>query len=151
MSLVRFRPEAPYSADLAHLVERHLAKVEVAGSSPVIRSKRKHHSFEWCFLLDVLRACFGAPKLSPQARRVVSCAQKSRAQPHRFHKPRGFPVVIRAQLSELYEVMLVTVDTLATRVSQSRSVVRRTIPTTRMSGVFLYGARISGFSSRAMR
>ena len=29
----------PY-ADLAHLVERHLAKVEVAGSSPVIRSKK---------------------------------------------------------------------------------------------------------------
>ena len=28
-------------ADLAHLVERHLAKVEVAGSSPVIRSKIK--------------------------------------------------------------------------------------------------------------
>ncbi len=28
-------------ADLAHLVERHLAKVEVAGSSPVIRSKEK--------------------------------------------------------------------------------------------------------------
>ena len=27
------------NADLAHLVERHLAKVEVAGSSPVIRSK----------------------------------------------------------------------------------------------------------------
>ena len=25
-------------ADLAHLVERHLAKVEVAGSSPVTRS-----------------------------------------------------------------------------------------------------------------
>ena len=37
MSLVRFRPEAPF-ADLAHLVERDLAKVEVAGSSPVIRS-----------------------------------------------------------------------------------------------------------------
>ncbi len=33
------------SADLAHLVERDLAKVEVAGSSPVIRSniKQKHH------------------------------------------------------------------------------------------------------------
>ena len=30
-------------ADLAHLVERHLAKVEVAGSSPVIRSKMKDH------------------------------------------------------------------------------------------------------------
>ena len=28
-----------YNADLAHLVERDLAKVEVAGSSPVIRSK----------------------------------------------------------------------------------------------------------------
>ena len=28
-------------ADLAHLVERHLAKVEVAGSSPVIRSNGK--------------------------------------------------------------------------------------------------------------
>ena len=38
MSLVRFRSEAPF-ADLAHLVERDLAKVEVAGSSPVIRSK----------------------------------------------------------------------------------------------------------------
>ena len=42
MSLVRFRPEAPHSADLAHLVERHLAKVEVAGSSPVIRSIHGH-------------------------------------------------------------------------------------------------------------
>ena len=30
---------AIFSADLAHLVERDLAKVEVAGSSPVIRSK----------------------------------------------------------------------------------------------------------------
>ena len=28
-------------ADLAHLVERHLAKVEVAGSSPVIRSRER--------------------------------------------------------------------------------------------------------------
>ena len=27
-------------ADLAHLVERNLAKVEVAGSIPVIRSKK---------------------------------------------------------------------------------------------------------------
>ena len=47
MSLVRFRPEAPIQssdsagllyAGVAHLVERHLAKVEVAGSSPVARS-----------------------------------------------------------------------------------------------------------------
>ena len=37
MSLVRFRSEAPYAA-VAHLVERHLAKVEVASSSLVGRS-----------------------------------------------------------------------------------------------------------------
>ena len=49
MSLVRFRPEAPY-ADLAHLVERDLAKVEVAGSSPVIRSIIKKERCE--FLLE---------------------------------------------------------------------------------------------------
>ncbi len=36
-------------ADLAHLVERHLAKVEVAGSSPVIRSKQKPPSSEGSF------------------------------------------------------------------------------------------------------
>ena len=38
MSLVRFRLWAPF-AGLAHLVERHLAKVEVASSSLVARSK----------------------------------------------------------------------------------------------------------------
>ena len=43
MSLVRFRPEAPF-ADLAHLVERHLAKVEVASSSLVIRSIFLQHN-----------------------------------------------------------------------------------------------------------
>ena len=37
MSLVRFRLWAPF-AGLAHLVERHLAKVEVASSSLVGRS-----------------------------------------------------------------------------------------------------------------
>ena len=31
------------NADLAHLVERDLAKVEVAGSSPVIRSTESAH------------------------------------------------------------------------------------------------------------
>ena len=57
MSLVRFRPEAPHEsacceskkfdsdgrhhdAGVAHPVERHLAKVEVASSSLVTRSKR---------------------------------------------------------------------------------------------------------------
>ena len=38
MSLVRFRPEAPFDAGVAHPVERHLAKVEVASSSLVTRS-----------------------------------------------------------------------------------------------------------------
>ena len=33
-------PTGGTNADLAHLVERDLAKVEVAGSSPVIRLKR---------------------------------------------------------------------------------------------------------------
>ena len=37
-------------ADLAHLVERNLAKVEVAGSSPVIRSKQNPLSQEGGFL-----------------------------------------------------------------------------------------------------
>ena len=38
------------SADLAHLVERHLAKVEVAGSSPVIRSiKSKSFGLDFFF------------------------------------------------------------------------------------------------------
>ena len=41
VSLVRFRPEAPKYADLAHLVERRLAKAKVAGSSPVIRSRKR--------------------------------------------------------------------------------------------------------------
>ena len=41
-------------ADLAHLVERNLAKVEVAGSIPVIRSKRKSTSCEVLFLFDLL-------------------------------------------------------------------------------------------------
>ena len=41
------------SADLAHLVERHLAKVEVAGSSPVIRSRplvRVVYFFVWIYV-----------------------------------------------------------------------------------------------------
>ena len=41
MSLVRLRLWAPF-AGLAHLVERHLAKVEVASSSLVARSRDAH-------------------------------------------------------------------------------------------------------------
>ena len=44
MSVVQFRPEAP--AGLAHLVERHLAKVEVASSNLVTRSKIEYVPFE---------------------------------------------------------------------------------------------------------
>ena len=42
MSLVQLRPEAPF-AGVAHLVERDLAKVEVASSSLVARSKKERH------------------------------------------------------------------------------------------------------------
>ena len=42
-------PTGGTNADLAHLVERDLAKVEVAGSSPVIRSKRKSKSSDLLF------------------------------------------------------------------------------------------------------
>ncbi len=38
-------------AGVAHLVERDLAKVEVASSSLVARSKKKHHPDGWCFFL----------------------------------------------------------------------------------------------------
>ncbi len=48
----RFRPEAPKYAAVAHLVERHLAKVEVASSSLVSRSKRKHLSQTGVFFLE---------------------------------------------------------------------------------------------------
>ena len=39
-------------ADVAHLVERHLAKVEVAGSSPVIRSIEKRE-YQRCSLFSI--------------------------------------------------------------------------------------------------
>ena len=41
-------------AGVAHLVERDLAKVEVASSSLVARS-RKHHLRRWCFFLFAIR------------------------------------------------------------------------------------------------
>ncbi len=43
-------------AGVAHLVERDLAKVEVASSSLVARSKKKHHPSGWCFLFGMSRA-----------------------------------------------------------------------------------------------
>ena len=44
------------SAGVAHLVERDLAKVEVASSSLVARSKKKHHPTGWCFFAFTDRA-----------------------------------------------------------------------------------------------
>ena len=41
------------SAAVAHLVERHLAKVEVAGSSPVIRSIKSVQLMYWFFILQI--------------------------------------------------------------------------------------------------
>ena len=55
--MVRFRPEAPIKyADVAHLVECHLAKVEVAGSSPVIRSKGEERVPKVLSLLSIQKA-----------------------------------------------------------------------------------------------
>ena len=57
VSLVRFRPEAPRNAGLAHLVERHLAKVEVASSSLVIRSISRQGNI--LIVKKVRNFCFG--------------------------------------------------------------------------------------------
>ena len=59
------------SADLAHLVERHLAKVEVAGSSPVIRSKIKRPALAvGLFALEPnLRDCSAQAELSPRSKK----------------------------------------------------------------------------------
>ena len=42
------------NADLAHLVERNLAKVEVAGSIPVIRSKKHGYVITYPLLLGAM-------------------------------------------------------------------------------------------------
>ena len=56
MSLVRFRPKAPF-AGLAHLVERHLAKVEVASSSLVTRSKDRPNGLVFFHIIDFVEIC----------------------------------------------------------------------------------------------
>ena len=47
-------------ASVAHLVERHLAKVEVAGSSPVIRSIKSVQLVYWFFYFTDFFANQGA-------------------------------------------------------------------------------------------
>ena len=52
-------------ADVAHLVERHLAKVEVAGSSPVIRSIEKREYQRYSLLIfKQERTMYFAPSFS---------------------------------------------------------------------------------------
>ena len=64
-------PSMPYNnhccAGVAHLVERDLAKVEVASSSLVARSKKKHHPSGWCFFRSS----------RPEARKGTSAARKT--------------------------------------------------------------------------
>ena len=57
-------------ADLAHLVERHLAKVEVAGSSPVIRSIRKSTQSGAFFISNGRILTWRPPAKKPLASRV---------------------------------------------------------------------------------
>lgn len=48
---MRLSLEAIYNdAKIAQLVERHLAKVEVAGSNPVFRSEKTLHAAFFCFI-----------------------------------------------------------------------------------------------------
>ena len=72
-------------ADLAHLVERHLAKVEVAGSSPVIRSKKSKDTRKEC-LFAFSGRCRGIrpPRTSPRFcgfSPVHSCVVAHRLRP----------------------------------------------------------------------
>ena len=86
MSLVRFRLWAPF-AGLAHLVERHLAKVEVASSSLVARSKKKHHPLGWCFFLEHFRFALQIARL----RRLL---EKSGGKPAKV-SPANTPVLAK--------------------------------------------------------
>ncbi len=55
-------------AGVAHLVERDLAKVEVASSSLVARSK-KHHLRRWCFFFCAHRHA------GPMIRDAIKCLE----------------------------------------------------------------------------
>ena len=68
MSLVRFRPEAPQNADLAHLVERRLAKAKVAGSSPVIRSIKKESTTKVVLSFFIARLTWRKPAFAKQTK-----------------------------------------------------------------------------------
>ena len=95
MSLVRFRPEAPEFADLAHLVERHLAKVEVASSSLVTRSIFWRHS-------QVVRQRSAKPS-PPVQIRVAPPAGKPRGLSLR--RPSALPVEGRSFVPGILELI----------------------------------------------
>ena len=100
MSLVRFRPEAPVKyADLAHLVERHLAKVEVASSSLVIRSRKFVVEIFTAFLLftDIFRTAFKRKKeavvsiMKPQLSLSKNRLLKPHSEIYHQHRLKQFP------------------------------------------------------------
>ena len=82
MSLVQLRPEAP-DAGVAHLVERHLAKVEVASSSLVTRSKKKDATKLRLFFCPADRGSNRASALS-FFRRAPGCACRGRCRAQLF-------------------------------------------------------------------
>ncbi|MBQ4326932.1 MAG: hypothetical protein IJC32_00760, partial [Clostridia bacterium] len=73
--------------DLAHLVERDLAKVEVAGSSPVIRSKKQKREAK--LLSFVFRSRNWLEPLQSASQIGSVCAVKISSLTERWRK-RGF-------------------------------------------------------------
>ena len=73
-------------ADLAHLVERHLAKVEVAGSSPVIRSRKQNTRCKsiGCFVFSRgLRDCSHSLRGGTRPNGFTQCNMPPRHLAHR--------------------------------------------------------------------
>ena len=97
-----------HSADLAHLVERHLAKVEVAGSSPVIRSIEKSipTGMLFCFLFGnsarESRHCTsrGTPPSRRAARRVRAAYHHTAHRHFRVLRLFAFPRMFFAVFCE---------------------------------------------------
>ena len=71
---------AVISAAVAHLVERHLAKVEVASSSLVSRSKKKAPVIDRCFLFGIRG---NSTTFGRQSRPKVDAATRPRLAPAR--------------------------------------------------------------------
>ena len=67
-------------ADLAHLVERRLAKAKVAGSSPVIRSIKKQHPKGCCFFMESALQAQGLERAKRVSGQVFDFACKVEAQ-----------------------------------------------------------------------